>query len=151
MILVFCTGHLVYMLVPGWGPYHHLADRFQHPLEGGLFWHLVRATVDGAGAQKDIFPSLHTAGPTFFAIFSFMHRKSFPYRYTWPFVAFAATQIIIATMFLRWHYVVDIAAGLTLATTAALSSYKLVQWDTRRREERGAPSIFNVLEWRFRP
>jgi hypothetical protein len=147
IVMVFCTGHLVYMLVPGWGPYRHLADHFQHPLEGGLFWSLVRATVDAGGAQKDIFPSLHTAAPTYFAIYSFIHRRSLPFRFTWPVIAFAATQIIIATMFLRWHYLVDIFAGLTLATTSALVSYRIIRWEEKRRVTRGAEPIFRIVEW----
>jgi hypothetical protein len=146
--MVFCTGHLLYMLVPGWGPYHHLAGQFAHPLEGGLFWRLVRATVDAGGSQKDIFPSLHTAAPTYFAIFSFIHRRSFPFRFTWPFMAFAATQIILATMFLRWHYLIDIIAGITVATTAALVSHRIVTWETARRGEAGLRPIFSVLDWR---
>ncbi len=148
IFILVCTGHLVYMLVPGWGPYRYLAGRFENPLEGGLFWSLVRATVDGAGAQKDIFPSLHTAVPTYFAIFSYMHRRATPWRYTWPVMAFAATQIIIATMFLRWHYVIDIVVGLLLATTAALLSYRVVVWEAARRTRLGLAPIFSIFEWR---
>jgi hypothetical protein len=145
---VVCAGHLLYMAVPGWGPYRQLAGQFQHPLEGGLFWRLVRATVDAGGSQKDIFPSLHTAMPTYFAIYSFIHRRVFPFRFTWPFMAFAASQIIIATMFLRWHYLIDIIAGLTLATTAALVSHRVVLWETGRRAEQGLAPIFIPLDWR---
>jgi hypothetical protein len=147
IFVVFCTGHLVYMLVPGWGPYRHLADRFENPLDGGLFWSLVWTTVQAGGAQKDIFPSLHTAAPTFFAIFSYMHRRALPFRYTWPLLAFAATQIIIATMFLRWHYLVDIVAGLILATTAAVVSYRVVLWENARRDRLGIPPIFTIFDW----
>lgn len=147
IFMVFCTGHLLYMLVPGWGPYHHLAGQFEHPLEGGLFWRLVRATVDAGGSQKDIFPSLHTATPTYFAIYSYIHRRALPFRFTWPLMAFAATQIIVATMFLRWHYLIDIIAGITLATTAALVSYRVVCWETGRREHRGVSPIFTSLDW----
>ena len=147
IFMVFCTGHLLYMLVPGWGPYHHLAGQFEHPLEGGLFWRLVRATVDAGGSQKDIFPSLHTATPTYFAIYSYMHRRVLPFRFTWPLMAFAATQIIVATMFLRWHYLIDIIAGVTLATTAALVSHRVVCWETARRERRGVPAIWTSLDW----
>lgn len=146
--MVFCTGHLLYMLVPGWGPYHHLAGQFAHPLEGGLFWRLVKATVDAGGSQKDIFPSLHTAAPTYFAIYSYLHRRAFPFRITWPIMAFVATQIIIATMFLRWHYLIDILAGITVATTAALLSHRIVTWETARRERAGLHPIFSVLDWR---
>ena len=147
IFMVFCTGHLLYMLVPGWGPYRHLAGQFEHPLEGGLFWRLVRATVDAGGAQKDIFPSLHTATPTYFAIYSYIHRRVLPFRFTWPLMAFAATQIIIATMFLRWHYLIDILAGLTVATTAGLVSHRIVIWESARRERRGVPDIFTSLDW----
>jgi hypothetical protein len=148
IFMVFCTGHILYMIVPGWGPYHHLAGQFVHPLEGGLFWRLVRATVDAGGSQKDIFPSLHTAAPTYFAIYSFIHRRAFPFRFTWPFMAFAATQIILATMFLRWHYLIDILAGITVATTAALLSYRIVTAETARREKAGLRPIFTALDWR---
>ena len=37
-------------------------------------------------------------------------------------------------MFLRWHYLVDIVAGLTLATTAALVSHRIVVREIARRE-----------------
>jgi hypothetical protein len=148
IIGVFCTGQLLYMLVPGWGPYRHLAGQFEHPLTGGFFWTLVKATVDAGGSQKDIFPSLHTAAPTYFALFSFMHRRASPFRYTWPLMAFAASQIIVATMFLRWHYLVDIVAGFALATTAALISHRVVMWESQRRELRAISPIFSPLEWR---
>ena len=49
--MVYVVGHIGYMLVPGFGPYHHLAGQFEHPLEGGLFWKLVIATVEGAAAM----------------------------------------------------------------------------------------------------
>jgi hypothetical protein len=93
----------------------------------------VQATVTGAGAQKDIFPSLHTAAPTYFALFSLRYRHSAPYKYTWPITAFCASQIICATMFLRWHYLVDIFAGITLATVALFAGEALTAWDLRRR------------------
>jgi hypothetical protein len=134
IFLVFCTGHFIYTLVPGYGPYRFLAGSFQHELTGGTFWHLVQATVSEAGAQKDIFPSLHTAAPTFFALYSFRHRDVAPYKYTWPFVAFCALQIIGATMFLRWHYLVDICAGVTLALFANVVGEILVTRDRARRE-----------------
>jgi PAP2 superfamily protein len=134
IFLVFCTGHATYCAVPGYGPYHYLAGAFHHELTGGPFWHAVQATVSAEGAQKDIFPSLHTACPTYFALFSYRYRRLLPYKYTWVIVAFSASQIIIATMFLRWHYLIDIFAGLTLAYLACTVSEALVVRDARRRE-----------------
>ncbi len=144
---VFCTGHLVYMVVPGWGPYHHLAGQFQNELQGGVFWGLVKEAVDVGGAQKDIFPSLHTAAPTFFAIFSFRHRHRVPFKYTWLPMTFIASQIICATMFLRWHYLVDIIAGMTLAATAVVVGGRVMAWEKKRREAFGVPPTFTLLEY----
>ena len=149
IFIVFCTGHLVYMIVPGYGPYRYLANDFQHELSGGVFWGWVKATVSAGGAQKDIFPSLHTAAPTYFALYQFRYRKVAPFKYTWPIIAFCASQIICATMFLRWHYLVDILAGLTLATTALLLGEKLVVWDERRRAALGTrvDPLFALLDY----
>jgi hypothetical protein len=154
IFIVFCTGHLVYMLVPGYGPYRYLAGDFQHQLTGGLFWSWVQATVHAGGAQKDIFPSLHTAAPTYIALYSFRHRAEAPYKYTWGVAAFCASQIILATMFLRWHYLIDIAAGITLAIVAVTLGEWLFVRDTARRarlaSELGAGAVqanFSPLDW----
>jgi hypothetical protein len=144
-LLMFLAAHVVYMIVPGYGPYWYLKDTFAHELQGGTFWRLVREAVDAGGAQKDIFPSLHTAAPTFFAIFSFRHRKLVPFKYTWPVVAFLATQIIIATMFLRWHYLIDIVAGLTLAASASLLGQRVADWERAKRERLGLQPAWTPL------
>jgi hypothetical protein len=147
VFMVFCIGHLVYMVVPGWGPYHHLAGQFQHELKGGLFWGLVRSAVDAGGAQKDIFPSLHTAVPTYMTLFSFRYRRFVPFKYTWPVMAIFVSQIICATMFLRWHYLIDIFAGLTLATTALVVGGRVMAWEKTRRESFGAEPTFTLLAY----
>ncbi len=136
-LMIFLTAHLLYMVVPGWGPYWYLKGTFQHELQGPVFWPLVREAVDAGGAQKDIFPSLHTAVPTYIAIFSFRHRRLTPFKYTWPVMAFVATQIIVATLFLRWHYLVDVVCGLALAVTASFAGQRIADWEHARRERLG--------------
>lgn len=147
LFIVFSFGHIGYLLVSGWGPYHHLEGKFVHPLEGGLFYRLVMATVAAGGAQRDIFPSLHTGAPTFFAIFAWIHRRALPWRYTWLPMAFVATQIIGATMFLRWHYMIDVLAGLTLASVAAFGGHAIVVREAAWRHRRGLPPVFRRLRW----
>ncbi|APS00287.1 phosphatase PAP2 family protein [Pajaroellobacter abortibovis] len=143
--LVFCIGHVLYLVVPGYGPYRYLADYFTHPLEGGLFWKLVQSAVSTGGAQKDIFPSVHTAAPLFFTLFSFQYRHLHPFKYTWLIVAFFTTQIIIATMFLRWHYLIDILAGILLATISNALAKWISQWEEKRRKHLGLQSVFIPL------
>jgi hypothetical protein len=145
VLLIFCTAHVMYMMVPGFGPYWYLKGAFQHDLQGGTFWRLVREAVEAGGAQKDIFPSLHTAVPTYFAIFSFRHRKFVPFKYWWPIIAFLATQIIIATMFLRWHYLIDVIAGVALATAGALLGQRIADWERAKRERLGLQPVWTPL------
>ncbi|MGA3122232.1 MAG: phosphatase PAP2 family protein [Polyangiaceae bacterium] len=145
LLLVFLTAHLLYMVVPGWGPYWYLHESFRRPLVGGPFWKLVGAAVDAGGAQKDIFPSLHTAVPTFFAIFSCRHRKLAPFKYTWLVMSFFATQMILATMFLRWHYLVDVVAGVTLAVAGAYAGARIADWEYAKRERLGLQAAWMPL------
>lgn len=137
LLLLFCIGHTLYMLVPGYGPYRAMADEFKVSFPHGLWLDLVMDTVRSGGAQKDIFPSLHTAAPAFVTLFAFRNRQRAPYRYTWPITAFYSANIIVATMFLRWHYMVDVVAGLALATTAILIVVPVVDWELERRARLG--------------
>ncbi|MDH5491142.1 MAG: phosphatase PAP2 family protein, partial [Myxococcales bacterium] len=137
-LVVAALGHITYTLVPGVGP--HATLDFE-PLAGGFWWGLVEATVSSAGAQYDIFPSLHTAFPTFFAIHSFANRDQKPFRYVWPIIAFFAANTILATMFLRWHWFIDVIAGLCLAALAraigaAVARHEAPRLEGDRRDER---------------
>jgi hypothetical protein len=147
LLLVVCVGHTLYVLVPGRGPYLHFAGQFQHPLSGSLWWPLVSnavSSVDGA-LRTDIFPSLHTACPTFLTLFAFQNRAHKPYRYVWPVAGFFTSQIILATMFLRWHYLLDIVAGLALATGAFFVSSRAVRGEARDRSRRNLGPVWHPL------
>lgn len=142
---IFCMGQVIYTIVPGFGPYHAMPEAFSHSFPHGLWLDLVMETVQEGGAQKDIFPSLHTALPTFITLMSFRHRDKAPYRYTWPIVAFFTANILIATMFLRWHYLIDVIAGLVLATLWALLSPPLVERELTRRRQFGLTQLWPQL------
>lgn len=113
---VACVGHFTYTLVPGMGPHATLA--FEHELVGGVWWNTVAEAVSASGAQLDIFPSLHTAYPTFFLLHAFRHRRVWPFALAWPVTAFFVLNILVATVYLRWHWGVDLLAGLVLAFAA---------------------------------
>src|SRR5262249_35596565 len=122
------VGHFIYTLVPGYGPYEYLAHDYQAPVAGGPFYNLVLEAVAGAGPLRDIFPSLHTALPTFCSLFAWKH-----YRRLAPIVSFFALNIILATIVLRWHYAADIGAGLVLAVAAFVAAPRLVERYQARR------------------
>jgi hypothetical protein len=141
ILFLYCVGHLVYTVVPGFGPWIHL-DTFENELDGPVFWPLVRDMVEGAGAGKDIFPSLHTATPLFLALYAFRHRKRAPFGVVWPALAFFSSQIILATMYLRWHWVIDVFAGATLAIVASVIGPRITRWEASRRAAQGLPAAF---------
>jgi hypothetical protein len=143
--IAFCTGHLLYMCVPAFGPYKFFDGQFQGPIDGGFFWGLVYGSVKSAGALKDVFPSMHTCGPTWYALFAVMQARR-DRRFLIPAVltCFFAANIVVSTMVLRWHYVIDVIAGLTLASTAAFLAPRIAAWDARLRARRGVPEA-----WQF--
>jgi len=145
-LALFCIGHVLYIVVPGHGPYQHLADRFQHELTGPVWWRAVRSTVDSVeiSARTDIFPSLHTAAPTYLALFSFRHRRLMPFRFTWLPLTVATSQIILSTMYLRWHYAVDVVAGLVLATTVAFVAPYIVRREAAHRLATGKSPVWTM-------
>jgi hypothetical protein len=145
MITVYAVAHTVYMLVPGYGPVRFLADRYQHTLPPGFWLDAVLNAVQSGGAQKDIFPSLHTAGPVFLSLFSFRHRDKIPFKYTWPFVAFFSANIVIATMFLRWHYLIDVLAGIAVSSGAFLLSGVISRREIDHREQNGLQPVWVPL------
>jgi membrane-associated phospholipid phosphatase len=98
-------------------------------------------TVAAGGAQKDVFPSLHTAVPVWFALFAWGRARTSGSR-AWlagaVVLSFFAFNIVCSTIVLRWHYAVDVIAGLSLACFAAWSAPRLQRLETSLRARAGA-------------
>ncbi len=142
-VMIVCFGHILYTLVPGRGPY--VALEFESELQGGLFWDLVKQAVIAQGALLDIFPSLHTALPSFLVIYLAMNRRSMTLNKLkvalWGLIFFATINIMVATLYLRWHYAVDVLAGLVLALLTAVIVNRTNPND-ELRASRGQQPIF---------
>ena len=147
--LVYCLGQLGYVAVPAHGPVHHLEHAFSGPLSGGFFYRCVLETVHAGSAMKDVFPSLHTAAPVWFSLFAWRCAKTTGAR-TWKLIAtvstFFALNIVCSTVVLRWHYLVDVLAGLGLAFGAAWAAPRLakVEGDVRVKAGFGPAWGFGV-------
>jgi membrane-associated phospholipid phosphatase len=48
-------------------------------------------------------------------------------------------------MFLRWHYIIDVVAGLTLALSACLLAARISRREVARRQERGLQPVWAQL------
>ncbi|QLQ26477.1 MAG: phosphatase PAP2 family protein [Dechloromonas sp.] len=110
---LYGIGFLGYALVPAGGPYLAFPQEFTVPLLGGPItqWNAV---VVGAGSNGiDVFPSLHVAVSSFLLGFDFRHRRRRFWVYLVPCVG-----LWLSTLYLRYHYLVDLLFGFALATLA---------------------------------
>lgn len=109
--LGFLASYIGYILVPARGP-RFLLDHLQHsPLQGGWAVHVMRTTLDRLeSAHYDCFPSGH-AELTIIAWWSSRQISKRLFRVYWAYTL----CIIFATVYLRYHYTVDLVAGALLA------------------------------------
>lgn len=138
---LYAVAQLTYLAVPAAGPAVHLATRFSAPLDGGFFWGIVSGSLGAASVVRDCFPSVHTACSIWLTLFALRQARA-ARAPRWPIAAaltaFAAAQIVAATLVLRWHWGVDVLAGAALAVVTAWIAPKLAAWETSWRPQAAA-------------
>ena len=111
LIGIYAVGLAGYLLLPAAGPaFTTLPDQGA----GGIIAPAVIALVKGGVTGMDVFPSLHTALTLY--ITAFFWRDGC--RKTALALAPVTAGTIAATLWLRYHYGVDVLAGLLLALAA---------------------------------
>lgn len=122
-LLTFYIGYIGYLLIPAIGPYY--AYEFSTPM-GGVLTLLTNSSIYTPSA--DVFPSLHTALAIVMLVEIWRHYRIWTWLY-----APMTTLVIISTVFLRIHYVVDVIAGVLLAIITLWITPKLLSyWDKGR-------------------
>lgn len=119
---------ITYTFLPALGPYHHMAGEFLGPLPEDRVVPWVHAFIQN-GPLRDVFPSLHTGIPL--AVFMFSARY---FRWVALACGLWVPHIVISTMFLRYHYLIDVIAGAALAVAWFLAARPLVRGYQRLRE-----------------
>jgi membrane-associated phospholipid phosphatase len=112
LCVVTLLGYIGYLLVPAVGPYVYQSTLFPTRLPGGsTATHVFISAIDDMkGVARDCFPSLHTAHTTVVLTFAWLHAR----RLFWLYLPIAL-GLYLSTIYLRMHYVVDVAAGLMVA------------------------------------
>jgi len=107
----FYLSYLGYVIFPALGPRFFLAHLQQIPLKGVWAFDAIQNTLNSLeNIQWDAFPSGHTAIVLVLFYYTFRyHRKLF--QWIFPFGA----PLIFSTVYLRYHYFVDVVAGGLLA------------------------------------
>lgn len=114
---VFWVIVLGYIFLPSEGPYFFIPR--ENSVQYGMFAHINYYLYDNFANRIDCFPSGHTAQSLFILSFCIMSRKKL-FIALWSPICIG---IIISTIYLRFHYVSDIIAGMCLAIIGMLISY----------------------------
>ena len=110
ILLTFYLSYLGYLIFPALGPRFFLAHLQNFPLSGSEIHSTVsHALNDLENIQWDAFPSGHVAITLIFSRFLFIYLRKYFYL-TLPVVIL----LVISTVYLRYHYVIDIFAGFIL-------------------------------------
>jgi len=113
LFTVYGAGFLGYTLVPAWGPWIAMAGRFHTVLSAGPFTHWNDQIVRMGSNGVDVFPSLHCAVSAYLLGFDRRHAR-------WRFLLYLGPclGLWVSTVYLRYHYAIDILAGFALAGLA---------------------------------
>jgi len=109
--LGYLVSYVGYLIVPARGPRFLLRDLQHAPLHGLWFFQSMQSTLDRLeSAHYDCFPSGHTE----LTILAWWSTRKLTNSLFWPYFAYTLS-IIFATVYLRYHYTIDIVAGVAVA------------------------------------
>lgn len=126
VVLGFYLSYLGYIAVPAIGPRFlpSIAEAQTKPLTGLWFFQPVRQMLDSAeGITRDCFPSGHTELTLLVLYYAHrFHRKTFLWLLP------LGTGVIVSTVCLRYHYVIDVVAGALLAVAIVMIASRSYAW-----------------------
>lgn len=117
VILCFYLSYLGYILFPAIGPRFTLIHLQTMDLKASQFTIAVQETLNALEHNKtDAFPSGHTAVALMTLFYAWKYREKILFRILAPTVS----ALIVSTVYLRYHYVIDVIAGVLLAALTLL-------------------------------
>ena len=106
---VLLGSYLFFILLPVDSPYY-LSQRLGPPLSGHFFFDLAHQISARGGARGGAFPSAHVSGAVVVSLVAWRHQRRLAY------LLFPITGgVMVATVYGRFHYVLDTLAGAALA------------------------------------
>jgi membrane-associated phospholipid phosphatase len=117
LFTIYGVGFFGYTLIPAVGPYATMA--FEAPLTGGFLTDLNARLVARGTTGVDVFPSLHCAVSGYLLFFDALTSR----RRFWIFLV-PVLGLFVSTIYLRYHYAIDVMAGFALAGLALAIAFK---------------------------
>jgi len=121
---VLLASYLFFLLLPVDSPYY-LSQRLGPPLSGHFFFDLAHQVSARGGARGGAFPSAHVSGAVVVSLVAWRHQRRLAYLLV-PFTV----SVMIATVYGRFHYVLDTLAGAALAI-AVVTAYRYLSAASR--------------------
>jgi hypothetical protein len=135
-VFTYAISFLGYLFVPGHGPGVYQAAAYRVPLDGGFFYDMVVRGNEMTGGLQGVFPSLHVGGSVYLCLFDLRTNRLRGLTYL-PMVLL----IYVATIFLRYHYLVDLIAGTAIAVACQpLGERAFLSW-ALARQRAGWPAL----------
>jgi membrane-associated phospholipid phosphatase len=111
IMLCFYLSYLGYLLFPAVGPRFTIAHLQTRDLAASPLVVAIQDTLNALENTKtDAFPSGHTA----VALMTLYYAWKFRERILVSLLIPAVTGLIVSTVYLRYHYVIDVIAGIAL-------------------------------------
>ncbi len=113
-----------YILFPAIGPRYSLTQFYSVPLEGSFITDFVRDTLNALEHNKrDCMPSGHTQ-IVLMVLYLTHHHKRFLFSIFLPIIC----GLILSTVYLRYHYVIDLFVGAGFAMGCLWIGPRLHRW-----------------------
>jgi membrane-associated phospholipid phosphatase len=125
-LILFCfyLSYLGYLLFPALGPRFYLNSFQTTELHGFLISGPIQNLLNGLeGIKRDAFPSGHTAITVLVLCLAYRYNKVF-FRIALPIVS----ALVFATVYCRYHYVIDVIAGIALTFLTLVLGDRYYAW-----------------------
>jgi membrane-associated phospholipid phosphatase len=145
-LILFCfyLSYLGYIMFPAIGPRFTIDHLQTRELQGFLVAEPIQHFLDRLeGIKRDAFPSGHTAVTLVVLYCAYRFER----RFFWIYLPIVAA-LIFATVYCRYHYVVDVIAGLFLTLFCVVAGEGYYNWwlrratlrDSSRQTGKGSPA-----------
>ena len=127
-IFVLAFGYYIsfigYILFPAIGPRYAMAHLYSIPLEGSFITDFVRDTLNALEHNKrDVMPSGHTQMVLMVLFLAHRYQRVLFYVFL-PIIC----GLILSTVYLRYHYIIDLMVGMALAIGCVIIGPTLYRW-----------------------
>jgi len=120
--LNYLAGVTLYTIFVAYGPRLHIASH----VEGSMYevFPETQILTGAVSANTNVFPSLHASLSVIVLLFALQTRDRHP---RWMAIAsVVATSVVLSTMILGIHWLIDVVAGVALAVACVLAAGRIV-------------------------